>query len=129
MTSHNRQRVTQGRAGGALGAAVIPAPAIVDNQSQFRSVRSRGRPPRGFLLPLRGNCGALTRSALLFVSQRDMRSRLQFHRIGYQPGSYVSDPFEAHSQRPFLESRSNDPEHGIGKVVNVQQGVGETRYV
>jgi hypothetical protein len=30
-----------------------------------------------------------------------MRSRLQFHRIGYQPGSYVSDPFEAHSASPF----------------------------
>jgi hypothetical protein len=42
------------------------------------------------------------------VSLRVLGRSRQFRRIGYQPGSYVSDPCEAHCQRPFLESRSDD---------------------
>jgi hypothetical protein len=63
-----------------------------------------------------------------FIPLRVLGRSNQFRRIGYQPGSYRSDPFESQSHRPFRVAFQSS-EHDSGKVVNVQQVVGEIRNV
>ncbi len=59
------------------------------------------RRAQGFSLPL-------AHGSVATLSLRVLGRSSQFHRIGYQPGSYVSDPFEAHNQRPFWNHVPDD---------------------
>jgi hypothetical protein len=52
------------------------------------------------------------------------RSR-QFRRIGYQPGSYVSDPCEGHSFSPFHGVTFQYSEHVMEGVGSAQDRIGE----
>jgi hypothetical protein len=156
MNQH-QQRVTQGRAGGALGAAVIPAPAIVDNQNQNRGIyRARvislARPGPASVLHLPGHrasafyprtaggrCIGIQRRRLVASPPGRPAAALQFsaalligrshqlNRIRDKPGSDLAYPF--HSISPSSGVTFHAQEHEPKGVGSAQERVGEFQDV
>jgi hypothetical protein len=151
---HNQQRAAGRRSWGSSVRAAVYAPhSIVDNQNQSRSIyRARvislARPGPASVLHLPRHCASAfyticrgdlqarqRRLALPSLerganfSRRLISSRLQFHRIGYQPGSYVSDPFEAHLERPSQVRGSDAWNHERRGFDFVQNPMPRGKYV
>lgn len=143
--THNPQRKAQHVSAATLCCGMGRAAPIADGYKfQFPSVRS-GRPPRGFLLPLRGNCGVRRGSAFFFTPRSIDPDELHELRIceltGRQPclsraldtGHHafhsLSDVPKSQSASPFVESRSNDLEHETKGVGSAQDSVGVFQYV
>lgn len=74
----------------------------------FHSIARR---PPGLSNRRRAGAHPLSYRLVATHSRRFISSRLQFRRIGYQPGSYVSDPFEGHSYNASLSPWFQCPEH------------------
>ena len=88
-------------------------------------------PPSGRGDRRRVNAGLLPCVRLVAtLSLRVLGRSSQFHRIGYQPGSYVSDPFERHSKRLSCASVADDattPRKASHCAEETTQGLGNVR--
>lgn len=102
-TNYRQQRTSDRRAGEAhvCGGCGRPSSAASNDVQNRPTLRGRAgfsfwmeTPPRGGFIVSSLNLGRAY--GLGSLSRRFTSSRLQFHRIGYQPGSDFPDPLERH---------------------------------